>query len=169
MLHSSHMSAPERQEQRKTGIPRILTIGGQSTSTLRHRLERVMTLHESIMMANSGFTTLPEPTQIELENLPLTSLGFTTRATIGEVLKRAGSRGLDPVPAEAALYLPSAYETQPMDEQLTMGMEPIPGIFDFLRVFTLVHRPNGLRLASTWAAPVDSWSPESEFVFSKRK
>lgn len=166
------MSIVDRLRRREHGLPRVVTIGGQSLRTLQNRFiasKFTVDLGVSDMTKDPAFTTLPDPVEIRLKKLSPASLGFKRLPEYREMVEAAGKRGFDLLPAETALHLRLAYEHQPMGEGLVMGMEPILDRGEYPRVFYLAHNPDGLFLSYAWTDMGASWPRGAECVFAERK
>jgi hypothetical protein len=155
-------------------IWRTLTIGSKSADRLLSELreaEREVSGQAKDIMSKPSFTTLVEPTEVELVRIKVRDLGFTERPTTHELLngERLASFGLDPCPAEVGPHLAIVYEDQPWDEHLRVVMESICTSDGYLHVFCVERLTNGWRwLGASRAAPDRSWDLGHEILFVRR-
>ena len=134
------------------------------------------------MIENPDFTTLPEPTRIDLARVHVKDLAIPTMPnkdypTISDIYRKIDDLGLEPLPAEAAFHylLQNGGQLQ-RNEMLIMGMKPMlidyyhsPGNPQHL-VFVLGHNAGGLWLDGLpWGHPDHQVNPGKEFVFGLRK
>lgn len=150
-----------------------LTIGGRTASellqTMTQRGVRVGSYARS-MIESLAFTTLAEPTQIDLALVPARVLvPGKDFPTTREIFQRADELGLDKVPSEVGPNYRLAHMDQLRGEWVAMGMEPVTGSGGGPRVFEVGHDDDGLWLYGRWTYPDYEWSPGHEFVFSLRK
>ena len=150
---------------------KTLTIGGISKDELLKRLEDGFFVSDwaKDIMSMSGFTTLPEPTNIQLARAKVKDLGFTEMPTTDELFARIEKVG-DLCPAEVGPHLAIQYKDQPNGEVLWVAMERIPGSGDGPDVFGVGRRGGGaLWLDGGWAGPGGRWLLVSRILVRLRK
>jgi hypothetical protein len=153
-----------------------LTIGGKSAQELLKALaEKRINIgsYARSMVESPEFTTLPEPTQIELAITEARNLKpRTSYPTTEQIYKAADEKGLDLLPAEAPLHhlLKNGDQMKPGD-YLIAGMKPIADSDGRPSVFLLGRGGDGLWLYYSWANPgyYGDWSPDDQFAFGLRK
>lgn len=151
-----------------------LTIGGKSAQELLEALTQKKINVDSYarsMVKSPEFTTLKEPTQIELAITEVRNLKpRTSYPTTEPIYKAADEKGLDLLPAEALLHqLLSNGDQMKPGERLIAGMKPIADSDGSPHVFRLERDDDGLWLRGYWTNPGSRWDPDYEFVFSLRK
>ena len=167
------------------------TMGGKDGQTLLGGLTgrgRKIGSYARSMVESLEFTTLPEPTTIEVGLLKVGDLGIkkdypTTADIIGtkdDVDEQGNSApfskgrinelGLELLPAEALLHclLENGDKLQ-LGEPLIAGMKPIAASDGNPHVFHVERLDDGLWLGDSWADPDYEWGPDDRFVFGLRK
>jgi hypothetical protein len=167
-----------------------LTIGGKTAQELLAELAsnkiKVGSYARS-MVENPEFTTLPEPTTMEVGLVRVGDLGIkkdypTTADIIGtkdDVDEQGNSipftkgkiseLGLELLPPEALLHqLLENVDKLQRCEVIIAGMKPIADFGGHPSVFCVVRSDDGW-LSSYWAEPSDRWRPDGQFAFSRRK
>jgi hypothetical protein len=90
--------------------------------------------------------------------------------TTTELFKAAKTAGLELAPASVGPELRLAYKDQPLDDWISIGMQPLSDRDRQLPAVLSVSRDsNDVWLGATWAAPEDHWSSERSLVFSLSK
>ena len=149
-----------------------LTIGGKTPKQLEKALDsggfKVGDWARDIIRSKD-FTTLPDQQTLSLVRAKVSDLGFKDPATYSEVCQKAEEFGLEKCLPETAVHYRLAYKDQPMNEWLTVAMEPISDSNGHPSVFELYRPGDGLWLRGYWVYPASQWSPEAEFVFTLRK
>lgn len=150
-----------------------ITIGGKSKKELLRDLGRkhvnIGSFAKSIV-ESADFITLPEPQPRELV---IGSVGDLvpnpkgTYATTEEIWAARDEKGLEPVPAEAALhYLLQKGGQLQLGDAIWMSMKTIADRNGRPSVFAVGRHDDGLWLGSRWAGPSGDWSPENRFACS---
>ena len=151
-----------------------LTIGGKIAQELLAELiarKGNVGSYAKSMVESSEFTTLPEPTQIELAIIEARNLKpGTSYPTTEQIYGCAAEKGLDLLPAEAFLYhlIQNGDQMEP-GERLVAGMKPIADSGGGPRVFYIEHLGRGLWLDGRWAGSSSEWYPSRRFAFMHRK
>ena len=104
-------------------------------------------------------TDIPEE-QLRLKKITVRDLGFSSRATLKEILAVAETKGLKPCPP----WVGPQYRMQCKDDECTtIGMEPMTNSNGSARVFTVSHSDSNRWLDSRYAG--NRWSPGDRFLF----
>ncbi len=111
------------------------------------------------------FTVSNTESEINLVNVSVAELGFTEEAMLRGIYARAKEMGLGICPAEVGPQLRLQYDDQPMDEFLSVGMEPIADSDRVLGVFRVGRVGDGLWLYACSGHPVSLWRPDRRWVF----
>jgi hypothetical protein len=106
---------------------------------------------------------------IDLVRVKASDLGFTEKVLTTQLFAKAKKEGLELCPPQVGLQLRVDYTDQPLNEWLSIAMEPITASGGRPSVFRLEHSGGGLWLSDAWAKPGNAWGPGDEFVFSLRK
>lgn len=166
---------PSRLHPSLEGKVRIepLTIGGKPKEELLRDLERryvKIGFDAESMVGNADFTILPEPQPRELV---IGSVGDLvpnpkgTYATTEEIWTARDEKGLEPVPAEAALhYLLQKGAQLQLGDAIWMSMKTIADSYGHPDAFVVWYSDGGLLLDSYRPRPSDNWRPEHRFAFS---
>lgn len=167
LAHLEHIytAFPEKKIRRTT-----VEIGGKTKEQLQAELDQkniyVTAWAKDIM---KKITTTTEPTNVDMINLTVADLGFTSYCTTTELFARAKALGLELCPAEVGPHYRLQYTDQPEDEYRSIGMEPIADSDGYPSVFCLHHDGDLLKLYAYSANPDFQWDPAREFAFSPRK
>jgi hypothetical protein len=89
------------------------------------------------MLKRRDFVTSKRVETVTLIRLALADLGFKGKASIQEIYKRAQELGLDLCRAEDGVYYRLAYQNQPKDERVFVGMPSIAKRGDSPCIFEL--------------------------------
>jgi len=163
-----------------------MTIGGKSKEDLTQELDKKAKSDDAAekiyisdyvrsMLSNPEFTVAKKSEQINLIQLKVSDLGFSTGATTAEIYKEAEKLGLELCPPEVGPRLRLRYEEvfkreQARGDYFYVGMKPLGDFNGRLSVFNVNRRSDGRRwLNHNWAEPEKWWSPKHEFVFRARK
>lgn len=148
-----------------------IQIGGKSAQQLEAEIEQIgwISSYAKDMFHSRDFTTLPNPTPLDIVRLKVRDLGFTSWATTDQVYKRAQELGLDLCPAEVGPHLRLQDQAQPIGDWYYIGMKPISDSDGLPYVFWVDRDDEKLRLDDDRARPGNEWNPGDQFVFSLRK
>src|SRR3989344_6437995 len=158
-------------EKEKFEVWKTLTIGGISKDELLKRLEDGFFVSDwaKDIMSMSGFTTLPEPTNIQLARAKVKDLGFTEMPTTDELFARIEKVG-DLCPAEVGPHLRLADKDQPVSTWYLVVMKLITDSDGDPDIFLLDRGDGGERwLRADFIDPAYHWDLEGEIVFCLRK
>lgn len=149
-------------------IWRTITIGERSIAELRRDFDREK-INFSIY-AYAMFRELPdsEREKIDLVKIKIKDLGFKKFPTTRALFTRAKKMKLSLCPAEVGMVLRLDYMNQPMDDWFYIGMKPILGENNILRVFHIARSDEGRWLIAAWAMPTGRWDLEHSIVFRYR-
>lgn len=145
-----------------------LTIGGVSEDALAKQLKdggHSVSDWARDIMGKPTFTTLPEPTEIELGWVTVRDLGFTKEPTTEELFTRIKEVG-ELCPAEVGPHLRLADKDQQRGTWYWVAMEPIsdsggsPDVFDVRR-----GGGGGRWLCALFASPDGRWNLGGTVVF----
>jgi len=92
-------------------------------------------------------------TEVDLVMVTVGELGLWEGAREEEIYKRAKEFGLELCSVEVGLQLRLQYKDQPDGEWVLIGIEPITGSVNSLRVFAMGHSNSELWLCSYWGTP----------------
>ncbi len=167
------------------------TMGGKDGKTLLGGLAirgRKIGSYARSMVESSEFTTLPEPTTIEVGLLKAGDLGIkkdypTTADIIGtkdDVDEQGNSApftkgkinelGLELLPAEALIHhLIENGDKLQKGEWIIAGMKPIADSVGGPGVFGVARDGDEVWLNDNWAYPDFKWNPDDQFAFGVRK
>lgn len=149
-----------------------LKIGGVSADDLAKRLRNSghsVSFWARNIMRKPGFTTLPEPTEIELGWVTVHDLGFEKEPTTRELYIRIKEVG-EVCPVEVESYLRIADEDQPRRSWYCVVTKSITGFDYFLIVFQAGRNDDDKRwLDAHYAGPEDRWPLDIVIVFVLRK
>lgn len=121
------------------------------------------------LLGRPAFKAESEEREVDLVRVSVAELGFPNDATRADIYKRALEFGLELCPAEVGPQLRLRYSNQPMGEWLLIGMEPIADSDGDLKVFDVARHGDGIWLHGHCGHPVDFWSGDSQWVFTRRK
>ena len=111
----------------------------------------------------------PKKETVELAVVKVRDLGFTEMQTTTELFERAKERGYELCHPIIGLELRLAYEDQPMNDWLYVGMKPISVSGGSPGVFSVDPDGDGLWLSGRWTWPGGQWNLGSALVFRVRK
>jgi hypothetical protein len=119
-----------------------------------------------------AFTVSQGRTDVQLVVLSAAQLGFGAQgagaaggATLAEIFRRAGQRGLELCPAEVGAQLRLQYRDQPIGQVLHVAMRPIATYEGDLVAFSLANGGEGLVLVGFDGRPDQIMPPQASFVF----
>lgn len=121
------------------------------------------------ILGHKDFTVSSEETAIDLVKVTARDLGFNQGATRSEIYAMARQLGLEILPPEAGPALRLAYQDQPMDEWIAIGMEPIINTQCMLTLFGVGRDGDVLLLDSHLGFSDALWDPDRAWVFGRRK
>ena len=150
---------------------RILTIGGASKDELLKQFgdDFYVSNWAKDIMSKPEFTTLSEPTEIQLARVKVKDLGFTEMPTTTKLFARVKEVG-SLCPAEVGPHLRLAMKDQPKGDWFSVAMEPITDSDGYPYVFFIYRDGDGRRWLNTHCAyPDDRWDLENGVVFCLSK
>lgn len=158
------------------GVRSTLEIGGKSAQQLEEELKQRginVSSYAREMMHSSTFTTLEEPTAIELLKLRVQDLGLSGTPITKQIFERAqrskvGEMILDLCPVEVGPYQRLNDSEQPLNDWYYIAHQQITDRSGSPRVFRLGRSAGGLWLSGAWAGPESGWNLEGQVVFSLR-
>jgi len=106
--------------------------------------------YASHMLGRPEFVVAEKETEIDLVVVSLAELGFKDGARRDQIYDRAKELGLELCPAEVGPQLRLQYKDQPIDESLSVAMEPIVDSDGSLRVFGIEHAMDYLWLSTSY-------------------
>ena len=111
------------------------------------------------LLNQKEFEKIPEET-VRLKKVTVRDLGFSSKATLKEILAVAEKKGLKPCPP----WVGPQYRMQCKDDELTViGMKPMTGSHGGTYIFN-VHRPGSDRWLYSNLTDF-RWYPDHEFLF----
>ena len=119
----------------------------------------------SMLRNETEFIPTTESKQMRFVRLTVADLGFPNGATFQQIIDKALELGLEYCPPDAGPHLRLHLTNQPMNEWLTMGMEPITGSDRYPSVFDVERNDDGAWLNYDWARPGHPWFADDTFVF----
>jgi hypothetical protein len=147
----------------------FLEIGGRTSNELVDAINddqnMNMTQRSRPMMHHKKLTTLTKKENIHLVRLRVRDLGFTGRPTTTKLFRRAKEYGLELCPAETGPVSRLSHPDQPMNDELSVGMDPITDSDGNPSVFHVMHGDNGLWLYGNSASPDYKWDLDRSIVF----
>ena len=111
----------------------------------------------------------PKETEIDLVRLTVAELGLPKGGIREQIYEKAKELGLYPCPAEVGPQIRLQYQDQPSGEWLLIGMEPITDSNGDPHVFYVGHVSVVRWLSARNGDAGHFWSPESRWVFVRRK
>jgi len=163
-------------------VRRLIRIGGASKPELLSQLEQAgVRLNEAAqeLFADDRFTTSAVASLIEIAELSVAGLGFSSGASSAQIVERAGAMGLSLCPLELGPHFRLQYTDQPEGflgkppsehrappGSVTVATAPLGEDDDTPKGFYLRRIEGALWLRGyrSWAGHV--WSPEDVFAFS---
>lgn len=106
-----------------------------------------------------------EKEDIAIARMTVTDFDIGAYPTTDQIYACLKKKGLELLPAEAALAIRLAYREQPKHEWLRVGMKQIADSDGSPNVFLVGRNSDGLWLNDYWARPTSTWLPEDEFLF----
>jgi hypothetical protein len=149
-----------------------IEIGGKSAEQLEAEIKKIgglINLCAKSMLHSQDFTTLKNPTSLDIVRLKVSDLGFDSLATTDQIYKRAQELGIDLCPAEVGPHLRLKDQNQPIGNWYCIGMKKISGSVRGPDVFMVDRFGERLWLHVILAEPGVRWLPRSQFVFALRK
>ncbi|OGG49159.1 hypothetical protein A3G63_01095 [Candidatus Kaiserbacteria bacterium RIFCSPLOWO2_12_FULL_52_8] len=117
------------------------------------------------LLESADFKVIGERQQVDLVEVFVRSLGFTTATRYDQICSRAKELGLELCPAEVGPQLRLQYKDQPLGEYLIVAMKAISVRDGHPRVFTVDRGGGGLWLSADRGRPDGEWGPGHRFVF----
>jgi len=117
------------------------------------------------ILGKPAFTAATEEIEVDLVKATVGELGFKSGARRDQIYDRARELGFKLCSPEVGPQLRLQYKDQLDDEQILIGMEPIPHSDDYSHVF-IVERPDSeLRLDVHCVNPGAVWISDARWVF----
>lgn len=149
----------------------ILTIGGKSKDELLVKIEaagQFASDRAKDVMSKPTFTTLPEPTTLNLARVKVRDLGFTKNPTTTRLFARIREVG-ELCPAEIGPHIRLALKDQPKGDIFWVAMETITDSDGLPGVFCVKRSDSGEAwLSCNYVGPDHQWYLENEIVFVLR-
>jgi len=117
------------------------------------------------ILGKSEFTAVTEETAVDLVKVTVAELGFKNGACRDRIYDRAKELGLELCPVEVGPQLRLQYKDQPNGERIRVGMEPIRGSDNDLKVFCVERLDSGFWLNGGYGVPDSFWGAGSQWVF----
>lgn len=148
-----------------------LEIGGESKEELKkrmndHNVEIIDFAQE--MIDHPDFTTLPKHQVIKTVRLNVRDLGFSSGATLNQILDEGIDFDLERLPDEGGIKWRLAHMNQPNDDVLYMVMKTFFDRNGYPGVFQASRRGDRRRLRNRLANPDNQWFPDYSILFSLR-
>jgi hypothetical protein len=118
------------------------------------------------IIENPVFTLANQEMTVDLVNVRVAELGFTTAAPLREIHARALTAGLQLCPPAVGPEVRRQYLEQPLGECLGIAMEPIRASDGHEYFFRVLRGPSGLCLRAFWSDPDGTWFPDDRFIFA---
>lgn len=159
------------------GVRSALEIGGKSAQQLEEELTQLgmhISSYALDMMHSPAFTTLKDPTPIELLKLRVRDLGFRGTPTTKQIFEGAqnskvGEMILGLCPAEVGPHQRLNDSEQLLNnDRYSIAHQQIASRLGYPRVFVLARRADWLWLGDPWTKAGDRWHPEDQLVFALR-
>jgi len=162
-------------------LTRRIRVGGTSKSELMSRLESTgIRLNEAarVLFADDRFTTSPVRSLLEVVEVAVASLGFSSGATFDQIVGQAAVVGLSLCPLELGAHFRLQYADQPEGSlgqplsqhrappgSITVASAPLAEDDDTPKGFYLRRIEGVLWLRGYHSWPGHAWSPEDKFAF----
>lgn len=171
-LPNTSESSPERKPNWE--VWRTIEAGGRSVAELERTLKQNkinVSGYAQDMMRKPDFITLKSREAVDLVQLKVSDLGFTSTPTTDQIYQKAESLGLGLCPPEVGPELRLKYKKQSLNEWLYIGMKQIaaPASGGDPSVFGLDRDGDGAWLDGVWAGPDNHWALDDRFVFRLRE
>lgn len=138
----------------KTTIFKTITIG-ESKKSLEKKLKDFNISSYAQELIDK--MEISKKQNVDLVVLTPRDLGLTGYPTTTEVFEAAKAQGYELCPADVGPALRVAYTDQPLNEWLSIAMEPITGSDGFPFVFRVARDSDGSWLYARWARPGLEW------------
>ena len=119
------------------------------------------------IIENPAFPLTYQEMTVDLVNVCVAELGFTTAAPLREIHARALTAGLQLCPADVGPEIRRQYSEQPLGECLGIAMETIRGSDGYHYFFRVLCGHSGLWLRTFWSDPDGPWFPDDRFIFCR--